>query len=427
VRLIGPRNLHATTEALSDAGARVGRFLIMQTLINGMQGIAVAIGLTLIGVPNAILWGALTLVLRFIPYLGPWLAASMPIALAFAVFDNWAQPLMTVGLFIVLESMTNLVLEPWLYGSQTGVSPVALLVAATFWTWLWGMPGLFLAIPLTVCLVVMGKYIPQLGFLNVLLGDQPALEPHERYYQRLLANGLEQADDLVQETLEASSLVEVGDLLVVPALQLAEVDNQRNVLDDERLAFIRAKVAESVEELAEDGSPLAPRDSVDQGDVLCLPADDEADETAARLLSAALRSRKVPALAASAKTLKAEMLELVSRAQPSVIVLSGIPPSALQPARYLCKRLRTVCPTVPVVVGLWNAKGDLEKAHERLLSAGATHVVVSFAECVERVEAIRSARVVRPPDAPGETTLSGEPTAAPSEEGADKPTTLASA
>src|SRR5690606_31794583 len=156
IRLLGSEHLRTTTEAMDDAARRVSRYLLMQTIINAWQGMWVAIGLSLLGLPNAILWGALTVVLRFIPYVGPWLAAAMPVALSFAVFDSWVQPLLTVGLFVVLELFSNMVLEPWLYGSRTGVSPIALLVAATFWTWLWGPVGLFMAVPLTVCLVVIG-------------------------------------------------------------------------------------------------------------------------------------------------------------------------------------------------------------------------------------------------------------------------------
>src|SRR5690606_26808247 len=176
IALVGVQDLHTTTRAMDDAAARVSRFLLMQLLINGMQGVAVAVGLWLIGVPNAMLWGALTTVLRFIPYLGPWLAAMMPIALSFAVFEGWSEPLMTVGLFVVLELVSNNFLEPWLYGTRTGVSQLALLVAAVFWTWMWGAAGLFLSTPMTVCLVVMGKYIPQLQFLSILLSDEPVLK-----------------------------------------------------------------------------------------------------------------------------------------------------------------------------------------------------------------------------------------------------------
>jgi predicted PurR-regulated permease PerM len=395
VRLMGPRNLHVTMEALNDAGARVTRYLLMQTLINGAQGIAVAGGLSLIGAPNAVLWGSLTLVLRFIPYLGPWLAASMPIALSFAVFDNWVQPLLTVALFVGLEAVSNLVLEPWLYGSRTGVSPVALLVAATFWTWLWGLPGLFLAIPLTVCLVVMGKYIPQLGFLNVLLGDEPALAPHERYYQRLLANAPEQADDVIQGALADASLLEVSDTILLPALQVAKEDHARGALDDARLAAIHEQVGERVEELAESagGGALLAETSTDHVEVLCVPAADAGDEIAAKLFAVVLRGQRMDAAALPAARLKAERLEKIRRARPKIVVISGIRPGAVLHSRDLCKRVRAIPDAPPIVVGLWSASSDLERARERLESAGAHSVTTSFADGLRQLEQLRSAHL----------------------------------
>ncbi len=199
IRLIGVRRLNVTVQAFDDAAYRVSRYLFMQFLINAIQGTVVAIGLTLIGVPNGILWGILTIALRFIPYLGPLVAAGMPILVSLAAFNNWTGPLMTIVLVSSLEIISNNVLEPWLYGSRTGLSPVALIVAAVFWTWLWGGVGLLLSTPLTVCLVVMGKYIPQLAFLGILLSDEAVLSPKMRLYQRLLASDLQEAETVIKE------------------------------------------------------------------------------------------------------------------------------------------------------------------------------------------------------------------------------------
>ena len=174
----------------------------MQLVINVTYGIPIGIGLWFIGVPNAVLWGLLATVLRFLPYVGPWLAASMPILLAFAAFDTYTPLLLTVGLYIVVELISNNVMEPWLYGASTGMTPVAILVAAVFWTWLWGPIGLLLSTPLTVCLVVIGKYVPQLSFLSVMLGDEPVLSPPMRLYQRLLAMDQAESEKLVNDYLE---------------------------------------------------------------------------------------------------------------------------------------------------------------------------------------------------------------------------------
>ena len=193
IRLIGQGRISATTHALDDANHRVSRYLLMQLVVNVTFGIAVAIGLFFIGVPNAVLLGAFATVLRFIPYIGPWIAAAFPIILSLAVSPSWMMPLLTLGLFVLLELICSNIVEPWLYGSSTGVSSIALVVAAVFWTWLWGPIGLMLATPLTVCLVVMGRHVPQLSFLSIMLSDEEALTPAEQCYHRLLTVGLNEA------------------------------------------------------------------------------------------------------------------------------------------------------------------------------------------------------------------------------------------
>lgn len=258
IRLLGAANLRATTYALSDAAERVSRYLLMQTLINTWQGCWVIVGLWFLGVPNGLLWGGLTVVLRFIPYIGPWVAAAMPVALSIAVFDDWTKPVMVMGLFIVLELISNMILEPWLYGKRTGVSPLALLVAATFWTWLWGAVGLFLAVPLTVCLMVMGKHMPQLEFFYVLLGDEPMLDPHEQLYQRLLAGKRDEANALLSETLRRKSARRVCDDVLVAAVRLAERDDARGHLDAEQRALVQEIVEHWSQRLSDVKAPAGP-------------------------------------------------------------------------------------------------------------------------------------------------------------------------
>src|SRR5690606_9914091 len=202
IRLVGARDVARTTEAMNDAARRISRYLLMQLVINLHYGIPVGVGLYFIGVPNPILWGLLATILRFVPYIGPVIGAMFPIALSFAVAPGWSIPLMTIALFVVLELFSNNVLEPWLYGASTGLSPVAVLVAAVFWTTLWGPVGLLLSTPLTVCLVVLGRHVPQLAFFDVLLGDEPALAPEVRFYQRLLARDPEEAEEIADEFLE---------------------------------------------------------------------------------------------------------------------------------------------------------------------------------------------------------------------------------
>jgi predicted PurR-regulated permease PerM len=383
ISLLGSKNLRLTTEALDEAAKKVSKYLVMQTVINGFQGICTAAGLYLIGVPNSILWGALTMALRFVPYVGIWVAAALPVALSFALFDHWTQPAMVVALYVGLEVFSYMVLEPWLYGSRTGVSPIALLVAAAFWTWLWGPIGLLLAIPVTVVLVVMGKYIPQLAFLHVMLGDQPVLAPHERLYQRLLASNQDEADALIQQCVRTQSHVDVCDSVIVPAVQLAEDDYDRGTLPDAKRLLVFQHLEEWIDEYVDQrevpkvppGNPMAP---IFGRSVLCVPAEDRADEISAKLLALLLLEQ-----GAKARTAPNGWEEA---AKPDIVVVSALPPDAATAARRACKALRNRWHDVPIIVGLWNAVGDTERARQRLEAAGADQVCLSFAECIALIE-----------------------------------------
>ena len=249
IRLIGKGRISAATHAMDDAGARVFRYLLMQLVVNVSYGIPVAIGLYFIGVPNAVLWGACATVLRFIPYIGPWIAAAIPVALSLAVSPSWTMPLLTIGLFVVLELLSNNVMEPWLYGSSTGVTPIALIIAAVFWTWLWGPVGLILTTPLTVCLVVMGRHVPRLSFLSVLLSDEEALTPAEDCYHRLLTVGEQDELEFVESYLKANSLTALYDSVFVPVIIATETDHRLELLDDEQRLFVEQSLRDIIEDL----------------------------------------------------------------------------------------------------------------------------------------------------------------------------------
>jgi predicted PurR-regulated permease PerM len=383
ISLLGSKNLRLTTEALDEAAKKVSTYLVMQTVINGVQGIGTALGLYLIGVPNAILWGALTMALRFVPYIGIWVAAALPVALSFAIFDHWSQPAMVAALFVGLEGVSYLVLEPWLYGSRTGVSPIALLVAAAFWTWLWGPIGLLLAIPMTVCLVVMGKYIPQLAFLYTLLGDQPVLAPHERLYQRLLASNRDNADELLEEAVRTSSRGEVCDTVIVPALQLAEDDHDRGTLPDPKRQIVFAHLEEWADDfISADDVPRAPPGNPTSAafgaTVLCMPAEDQADAISSKLLTSLLLEHGLKA--------RAGRNGLTAEPPPDAVVISALPPDAITAARRCCRAVRHRWHDVPIFVGLWNAHGDPERSRQRLEAVGANAVCTSFSECIALLE-----------------------------------------
>lgn len=380
-RMMGSGHLHMTMEALNEAGSRVSRYLLMQTLINGAMGFAVATGLFLIGLPHALLWGFLVAVLRFIPYLGPWMAASLPIALSVAVFNNWVPTVLVISLFVSLELITNNVIEPWLYGSHTGVSSFALIVAIVFWTSLWGPAGLLLSTPLTVCLVVLGKYVPQLSFLNVLLGDDPGLDPQMRLYQRLVAANREEADELVDDFLKEKDLPALYDELLIPMLVLAERDRIEGGLSEERHTSLLESVREIGEERADraDQKPAdGPLPSGAALKLLCLPARTVADEISAMLFARlSQKLHHVEASYLSSTSLLGEMLNQVEALNPDIVCICSLSPSAVSKARYALTRIQTRFQNVQVLVGLWLTREGLEKAKERLESAGKGKILIA--------------------------------------------------
>ena len=235
IRLAGSHDLQRTTAALDDAASRLSRLFLIQLLVNGSFGVVIGIGLWLIGVPSAILWGILAGVLRFVPYIGAFIAAAFPLALAVAVDPTWSMLLWTVALFVVVEPIVGHVIEPMVYGHSTGLSPVAVVASATFWTALWGPIGLVLATPLTVCLVVLGRHVERLEFLDVMFGDRPALSPPEIFYQRMLAGDPTEASEKAEEFLKERSLSSYYDEVALKGLQLAQADAQRGALDRERM------------------------------------------------------------------------------------------------------------------------------------------------------------------------------------------------
>lgn len=403
IHLIGGGHVTVTTQTLEDAATRVSRFLLTQLFINITFGVPIAIGLYFIGVPNAILWGILATALRFIPYIGPWIAATAPIGLSLAISTGWVAPLLTVGLFVVVELFSNNVVEPWFYGKNTGVSSVAILVAAVFWTWIWGPIGLLLATPLTVCLLVIGKHVPQLSFLNTLLGNEPVFDLETRVYQRLLAGDQEEAAELLLDDLEHRPLVEVYDTVLVPALAQAETHWHRGKLDEGRHKFIFQSLRASIEELGErqqamqtreaaaettkaDGYPsLAPLTDSSRLCILCLPAHDEADEITGMMLAQLLETRECRVHVVSIAALVSEMGDLVEQHKADVVCISATPPAAVLHARHVCKHLRVRFPEARLVVGLWNARGDLARAKERVGCSAGAHVVSTLAAAQQQI------------------------------------------
>ena len=387
IRLLGARDVARATEAMDDAAKRISRYLLMQLVINVLYGIPVGVGLYFLGVPNPVLWALLATVLRFVPYVGPVIAALFPIALSFAAAPGWTLPLLTIALFVTLELFSNNVLEPWLYGSSTGLSPVAVLVAAVFWTTLWGPAGLLLSTPLTVCLVVLGRHVPQLGFFHVLLGDEPALPPELKFYQRLLARDPEEATELAEEYLEDESLDKLYDAVIMPALALAEQDRLRGSLDRETVREIAQDTIGVVEELAEEEpAPDEAAAVADLGTILCIGARNALDEAAAALLVHLLQRDGRSARPVAHEAVAGRNLAQLERAGVALICLSYVNPGATQHAHRLTRRLRQhFGPEVRIMVGLWTAPAAAEGREEPLRAMGADLLATSLGQAVRQI------------------------------------------
>ena len=427
IRLVGHGQLNVTTQVFEEAGNRVSRYLRMQLIVNISYGLPVGIALYLIGIPNAALWGVLATALRFIPYLGAWIAAALPIALAFAISDDWSLVVWTVAVFVVLELISNNVIEPWAYGASTGMSALAVIVAAIFWTWLWGAVGLLLAVPLTVCLVVVGRYIPQFSFLSIMLGDQPVLSLQNRIYQRLLARDQEEAAELAEEFVGEKGLDALYEDVLIPVLDLAERDRHSDALSEERTRFVFDSTRTLVEELAEPAvegkEPGASAEAEDAqkpytlaGPVTAciVPARDEADEIVGSMLRRCLTRRNVVSELLTTHVLKGEVLDRVTELAPEVLYISALPPAAVLHASYFCKRLRPRFPELKIVVAVWHAEGGMEKGRSRLLAAGASEVVTTLKGAIEKlppaalVTAMQTAES-QPEPAAGENLTSSAP------------------
>jgi predicted PurR-regulated permease PerM len=383
ILLIGYRRMTATTRALDEAGARISRYLLMQSIINGSFGVAVGLGLFLIGVPYAAIWGSLAAALRFIPYVGTFVAAVLSLALSLAVFPGWLQPALVVGLFLVLDVVISVV-EPWLYGQSAGISQVALLIAVIFWAWLWGPAGLLLATPLTVCLIVLGKHLPALGFIVVLMGDRPVIEAKARYYQRLLARDQDEAADIVEAYVNANGRESVYDAVLLPALYYAKQDRDRGLLSEGDAQFVGQATREILDVLVHDAPALSARDTGDLSvsdsgadtrvRIVGCPARDESDALFLEMVRHLLDPTRYRIEVSGTGMLTAEVVAWVDLHRPALLCIAAVAPGGLSQARHLCKRLRSQCPELKIVIGRWGLQDKKEADRQHLLAAGADHV-----------------------------------------------------
>jgi len=382
ISLMGVQRLAGTTRALEDAAERVSRYLLMQLMVNSGFGVAVALGLWAIGVPYALLWGCFAALLRYIPYLGSWLSALLPIALSLLVSREWTAALEVVALFGVLELTTNMVIEPLVYGRGMGVSQAALLIAVAFWTWLWGPVGLVLASPLTVCLAVLGRYVPFLKFFDTLLGDTPPLAPSHRLYQRLLAQDDVEAAELLDDYAALDGLDRAYDEIVVPVLAQGRNDLRHGRINEAE----HARLVEDLQALVDAHPRLIRPDALvgaDRMRVLAFPLRGEVDETAVTMLGKIIDIGHIEWTAASSVTMASDIVERASDEAIGAVVLVSVPPGGLAQVRYVVKRLRASLPNRPILVvrpGLLPALQTRQR--KELADLGVNRIASSLAEAV---------------------------------------------
>ena len=418
IRLVGSYDLQRTTAALDDAAGRLSRLFLTQLVLNSAFGVVIGIGLWFIGTPSAILWGILATVLRFVPYIGAVIAAAFPLALAVAVDPGWSMLLWTLALFLIVEPVVGHVIEPMVYGHSTGLSPVAVVAAATFWTALWGPIGLVLATPLTICLVVLGRHVERLEFLDVMFGDRPALSPPEIFYQRMLAGDPAEAAEKAEQFLKERSLASYYDEVALKGLQLAQIDAERGALDPERLTKIRdavrefagdladqderpptkvdlttdAEASSAVESVAENAAdenlPIIskedlPSDWLGEHPVLCLAGRSLIDEAAAIMLAQLSTAHGLAARVEGAESLSSTNVFRLETTGVVTVCLIYLDSSGPAHMRYSVRRLRRKLPKAIIILGCWVKDVDPNGLEVLRDNAKADLVAASLGETVK--------------------------------------------
>jgi predicted PurR-regulated permease PerM/CheY-like chemotaxis protein len=406
IRVFGHGKISLTTRTIEEVGRRISKYLVMFAMVNSTFGLVVGLGLWAIGVPYALLWGFLAGFLRFIPYAGAATAFALPLLFSIATEDAWTKPILVIALYGVLELAANMFLEPMIYGKTTGISALALLVSAMFWTWLWGGIGLLLSTPLTVCLAVLGKYVPSLSFFATFLREEVDLEPGVRFYQRLLAMDQDGASNVIDSVLKKHPRAEVFDKVLVPTLSMAERDFAKGDIDDREQAFILRVVSDVLENL--DGEPevdLASLSTANEAGtkaelvkkvkkgpldpevkpleplkVLALPASDATDVFVLRLLAHLLEPSDLPIEIVDQVETPLKVVERITAGTPDIVLISHLPPDGLTAARYLVRRIKARNPQLTVVVARWDEANDAGNDAERLTAAGASAMLGSLSE-----------------------------------------------
>jgi predicted PurR-regulated permease PerM len=396
-RLVGYSRLTLTTKAMDETGERISRYLLMQGTVNAIYGLMLGIGLAVIGLPYVVLWGVLAAIFRFIPYVGPWIVAVLPISLSLAVFDGWAQPLVVITLIVMLELLTNMILEPVLYGHSVGVSDFALLLAIAFWTWLWGGVGLVLATPLTVCLVVFCKHVPALEWVDILMGENPLPQPHLSYYQHHLADNEDAAQALLETSVRKDGLETTLDAIALPALALTRHEEVLGKLDPgeaveiyqgmrsaftllsdgtDEAAIVKTSSTGNTSAIAE--APKAPPPALQ---VFARALHGEPDAQALEMLAAVLPPAVVIEISTGPRLI-GELVHELEEKKPAIVCISALPPQARLVVSTLCRRLRSKLPDLKILVCRWGLNGQTFDP-KPLRESGATWVVSTLKEARE--------------------------------------------
>jgi len=414
IRLSGDRNLTLITQAMDDASWRVSRYFRLQLLVNTIYGCIIFLVLYSIGLPHPLLFAVMASVMRFVPYVGWMAAALLPTALSLAVFHGWEKSLLIAGTFLCLEIVTGNYAEPRIYGRHTGLSSLAILIAAAFWTLLWGPVGLVLSVPLTVCLVVMGRHVPALEFVTVMLGDKPAIPQWMSFYQRLLARDSAEAGEILDSALRKQPLEEAFDSVLVPALVMSEEDRQHNDLDESTVRFIR----QAARELIEEAGFRVDGESPEQGSlipaqaggvaaagrhlkVLCVPVRDETDELAASMLGQVLESDGVEARCFEPQRID-EIAAAVAAEQPEAVFLAALPPVGLARCHRIYRTLRSRNPQLRILIGIWNFPGDPVEAANKITGGQEPRVWTQLAGAAGEIRAM-AGEPAAPETIPGES------------------------
>ncbi len=394
ISLAGARDLQRTTSAIDEGAHRLSRYLLLQMAVNAGFGMFVAAGLWLIGIPSAALWGLIAGIARYIPYVGLPVAAVLPLTLALAVDPGWSRVVLTACLMFGAEAVTGQAVEPLLYGRQMGLSSIAVVLCAVFWTWIWGPLGLFLSTPLTMCLAIIGRHVERLKFLDILLGDRAPLMPEEAFYLSMLAGKTDEEASRAEAVLKEAPLCGYLDTVAIKGLALAHLDQSRGALDSaggEKIhAAIRA-LLDDVGDLCPAPEAQSAADPLDTQTVLCVAGRGELDCAAATLLAAALRQGGISSRPVSADMTSSARIGALGPVDARIVCLSYLSPANHKTVRYLARRIRRQLPGALIIAGFWNEDHDDTSFLDALETTSCDAIVTSLADAAQKIATILKA------------------------------------